>query len=256
MLTETRLLGSLAIAVIVPVGAGEAPPPGIFLERVRGAEAPVSLFAAADSHIRPETREAFARAGATLFTFEEMPRGARLARAAQLSVSSAESSLLLFLHADTILPVGWESAVRAALARGAAGGAFRLGFSSGGARMAWVAWWANLRTRFTRVPYGDQAPFVRRDVYERLGGHRPWPFLEDWDFSRRLVAAEGRGRIALLRERVETSPSRYLERGVVRAVLTNWRILARARRGEDPSRLAAEYAAPQRRRKSSTSPPP
>lgn len=228
-----------AIAVIVPVAAGEAPPPALFFERVMGAEAPVSLLAAADPRVAEETRIAFKSAGAILFTFEESPRGARLARAALGSPSSAE--IFVFLHADTLLPSGWDRSVRAAIGAGAAGGAFRLGFSGGGWRMAWVAWWANLRTRLTRVPYGDQAPFVRRDVYERLGGHRPWPFLEDWDFSRRLEEAEGSGRIALLRERVETSPRRYLERGVARAVLKNWEILWKLKRGESPERLAERY---------------
>jgi hypothetical protein len=104
-----------------------------------------------------------------------------------------------------------------------------------------VAAWANLRTRITKVPYGDQAPFVQRDVYERLGGHASWPFLEDWDFSRRLVAAEGRARVALLRARVETSPRRYLERGVTRTVLRNWEILRRVKGGEAPDQLATLY---------------
>ena len=107
--------------------------------------------------------------------------------------------------------------------------------------MAWVSAWANLRTSFTKVPYGDQAPFVRRDVYERLGGHAPWPFLEDWDFSRRLVATEGRARVALLRARVETSPRRYLDNGVARTVARNWEILRRVKRGEAPEQLAALY---------------
>jgi hypothetical protein len=52
--------------------------------------------------------------------------------------------------------------------------------------MRCVAFWANARTAFTRVPDGDQTPFVRRDVYERLGGHPLWPLLDDWDFARRL----------------------------------------------------------------------
>jgi hypothetical protein len=151
--------------------------------------------------------------------------------------------VLVFLHADTALPAGWADAVVRAIAEGAVGGAFRLGFSGGGFRMTWVAFWANVRTRFTRVPYGDQAPFVRRDVYERLGGHSPWPFLEDWDFSRRLVQAEGRRGIALLRERVETSPRRYLERGVARTVMRNWDILRRVKRGESPEKLAGRYRA-------------
>ncbi|MGA7990826.1 MAG: hypothetical protein WCC53_05285 [Thermoanaerobaculia bacterium] len=233
-------MASLSIAVIVPIGTGEAPPPELFFERVRRAAAPVSLLAAADARIRAETREVFRRAGAALLTFEEIPRGARLARAVQ-SLSLEESSLLLFLHADTILPSGWEEAARAALTRGAAGGAFRLGYAGGGWRMTWVAWWANLRTWWTRVPYGDQAPFVRRDAYERLGGHRPWPLLEDWDFSRRLVAAEGRKRVALLRARVATSPRRYLEKGVWKTVRGNWEILRRVRGGESPVELAKRY---------------
>ena len=225
-------MACLSFGIVVPVGAGVAPPSGIFFERVRGAEGPILLVAAADARIRPETRDAFERAGATLFTFEEIPRGARLASAAR-SLPLEESSVLLFLHCDTLLPDGWDREIRAALARGAAGGAFRLGFAGGGWRMRWVAAWANLRTRVTRVPYGDQAPFVRRDVYERLGGHRPWPFLEDWDFSRRLVAAEGGACVALLRARVETSPRRYLEKGVIRTVRRNWEILRRVR-GERP----------------------
>ncbi|MEO8053992.1 MAG: glycosyl transferase [Acidobacteriota bacterium] len=184
-------------------------------------------------------REAFAKAGARLH-LSPAPRGQRLREAAAL-LPLGESPLLLFLHADTILPVGWESAVRAAHGRGAAGGAFRLGFSGGDPRMAWVAAWANLRTRVTKVPYGDQAPFVRRDVYERLGGHEPWPFLEDWDFSRRLVAAEGKTRVEILRERVQTSPQRYLEKGVWKRVRGNWEILRRVKRGEAPEHLAALY---------------
>ena len=247
MLSEKRILGSLAIAVVVPVGAAEPPPPGVFFERVREAgteeaafEVAVSLCAAADARLRADTREAVERAGATLFTFEEIPRGARLARAVSL-LPSEESPLLLFLHCDTLLPAGWEAAVRAALARGASAGAFRLGFDGGGPRMAWVAAWANLRASVTRVPYGDQAPWVRRDVYERLGGHRPWPLLEDWDLSRRLLAAEGRTRIEILRERVRTSPRRYLERGVVQTVRKNWEILRKVKRGESPDTLAKLY---------------
>ena len=107
--------------------------------------------------------------------------------------------------------------------------------------MAWVAAWANLRTSLTKVPYGDQATWVRRDVYERLGGHAPWPFLEDWDFSRRLKRAEGRARIALLRARVRTSPRRYLEKGVLKTVMANWEILRRVRGGESPEHLAELY---------------
>jgi hypothetical protein len=235
-------LPPLSIGVVVPVGADEAPPPGVFFERLRGDPPfaqPASLLAAAHPGISSEVSDAFVRAGARLH-LSPAPRGQRLREAAAL-LPFEESPVLLFVHCDTLLPPGWDSAVRAALARGAAGGAFRLGFAGGGVRMAWVAWWANLRTRFTRVPYGDQAPFVRRDVYERLGGHRPWPLLEDWDFSRRLVASEGRARVAQLRARGESTPRRYLEKGVWKTVRRNWEILRRVKRGEAPEHLAALY---------------
>jgi hypothetical protein len=222
-----------AIAVIVPVAAGETTPPALFFERLSSAEAPVSLVVAADSKISANVREAFARAGARLH-LSPAPRGQRMREAA----SSSSEEIFLFLHTDTLLPLGWERAVRRAIAAGAVGGAFRLSFSGGGARMRWVAFWANSRTAFTRMPYGDQAPFVRRDVYERLSGHRPWPLLDDWDLARRVRDA---GPIVLLRDAVSTSPRRYLERGVTRTVLDNWRTLWRFRRGASPEELAELY---------------
>jgi hypothetical protein len=79
---------------------------------------------------------------------------------------------------------------------------------------------------------------MRRDVYEHLGGHRPWPLLEDWDLARRL---RGEGRVALLPLAVATSPRRYLERGVLRTVLKNWKILRKVKRGESAERLAELY---------------
>jgi len=228
----------------VPVGAAEAPPSPLFFERVRGVSARtrLSLVVAADSSVSSKAKDVFAAGGARLHT-SPAPRGRRLAEAV-VSLPFEESSLpplLLFLHADTLLPVAWDEEIGAALARGATGGAFRLGYDGGGWRMAWVAAWANVRTAWTRVPYGDQAPWVKRDVYDRLGGHAPWPFLEDWDFSRRLVAAEGRNRIEILRGRVRTSPRRYLERGVGRTVMLNWEILRKARGGESPEQLAELY---------------
>jgi hypothetical protein len=232
------------IAVIVPVAAGEAPPPGIFFERVLGGGRPgILLVAAADEESSSNVCEVFSRAGARIHR-SPASRGQRLREAALFtfeessSSSSAEISLFVFLHADTLLPSGWETGIRQAVADGAVGGAFRLSYSGGGARMRWVAFWANARTASTRVPYGDQAPFVRRDVYERLGGHPPWPLLDDWDFAKRL---REQGRIEILRDAVETSPRRYLERGVARTVLGNWKILWKARRGEPPEKLAERY---------------
>lgn len=217
------------ISVIVAVRGEPPPAPEILLPLAEAGE----VLVAATSDTPAETLDAFLFEGARVATADG-PRGRRLREAAGM----ATGEVLLFLHADTRLPAGWARAVEGALASGAVAGAFRLGFSGGGARMRWVAFWANARTRWTRVPYGDQAPFVRKDVYERAGGHAEWPLLDDVDLGRRLRDA---GPIAILEEPVLTSPRRYLERGVAKTVLLNWRILSRWRRGVSPEILAEEY---------------
>ena len=221
------------ITVIVPVRGETAPGPE-FLEPLL-SEA-VELVVAADARTEGDVLDAYRAAGAGVVT-SSGPRGERPREAARL----ASGEVLLFLHADTVLPAGWLAAVEGALAGGAVGGAFRLAFSGGSRRMAFVAFWANLRTAATGVPYGDQAPFVRRDVYDRLEGHRPWPLLEDVDLFRRL----GReGRIALLSPAVRTSPRRYLEGGVFRTVVSNRVLLLRWRLGASPETLARGYRRP------------
>lgn len=222
-----------SIRVIVPMSAGEALPPAAFFERIFEAAPRVELVVAADTRLPEASRHALEVSGATVCP-GEAPRGARLAKAA----SSARVPILLFLHADTLLPGGWRRFVEEAIESGAIGGAFRLAFDGGGARMAFVAFWANVRTALTRVPYGDQAPFVRRDVYEKLGGHRPWPLLEDLEFGTRLRQA---GRITILPAPVLTSPRRYLEKGVLWTLILNKRILFRYRRGASPEKLAQLY---------------
>jgi rSAM/selenodomain-associated transferase 2 len=212
-------------SVIVPL-RGEAPPdPGVLARLSR-----CDLVVAAHAGTASATLEAW-RLGGARVTTSAAPRGERLREASR----EAREDVLLFLHADTLLPEGWPALVERAIAGGAVSGAFRLAFAGGGPALRFVAWWANLRTSLTRIPYGDQAPFVRRDVYESVGGHPPWPLLDDYELSRRL---KGAGKMTLLPERVLTSPRRYLARGVLRTVLANWSILLRHRLGASPEELA------------------
>jgi rSAM/selenodomain-associated transferase 2 len=161
-------------------------------------------------------------------------RGSQLNRGAYATTGD----LLLFLHADTVLPEDAGVRVREAIGNGALGGGFRLRFRTRHPLMRFAGRMIDLRTRLSRCPLGDQAQFVRRDVFEELGGYREWPILEDLDFARRL---KRRGSTALLSPPVVTDARRYLRQGIVRTLLINWMIFALYFGGVSPHRLARLY---------------
>lgn len=124
----------------------------------------------------------------------------------------ATGEALLFLHADVALPPDGASLVLAAFADPqVVGGAFRIETVADG-REGWPSrwlWLADLRSKYSRLPYGDQALFVRRAVFEALHGFAPLPLFEDLDFSRRLRRA---GRVVRLRACVKVSGRRFMAR--------------------------------------------
>ncbi|HEY2739225.1 MAG TPA: TIGR04283 family arsenosugar biosynthesis glycosyltransferase [Thermoanaerobaculia bacterium] len=167
-------------------------------------------------------------------------RGGQLTRGAQGSNLSQgdPSDVLLFLHADTFLPPEAGTAVRAAVEAGAVGGAFCMRFDVDTPMLRLGARLINLRTRWTGLPLGDQAQFVRRDVFERLEGFRDWPILEDLDFAMRL---KREGRTVLLTDQVTTAARRFVNLGIVRTVATNWLIWSLFALGVSPHRLVRLY---------------
>jgi rSAM/selenodomain-associated transferase 2 len=162
-------------------------------------------------------------------------RGGQLNRGA---AAAANADLLLFLHADTLPPADAARRIREAVAAGVRGGAFLLRFDVDRPKLRLGAWLINLRTRLTRLPLGDQAHFVTRETFERLGGYKEWPILEDLDFAWRL---RRHGRMVILDDRVTTAARRFLEGGVVRTVATNWLIWLLFCLGVSPYRLARLY---------------
>lgn len=159
-------------------------------------------------------------------------------RAVQMNAgaAAARGDILLFLHADTVLPADYRRQVESTLqAPGVVGGAFRLAFDDPRLSLRLVAAGANLRSKLAQLPYGDQAIFVRRETFEDLGGFRDLPVMEDYDFVRRLRL---RGRIALAPAYVRTSARRWLKHGIWRTTLNHQRMLLGWRLGVSPERLA------------------
>jgi rSAM/selenodomain-associated transferase 2 len=141
---------------------------------------------------------------------------ARRGRAEQMNAGAraATGDILLFLHADTLLPHDALRSVREAVATGIAGGAFHMRYDSPGAVYRLAAAAANLYCRFTGDCFGDRAIFATREAFERVRGYRPLHVMEDLDFTSRL---RRRGfRLRLLPGRVTTSARRFGELGIVR----------------------------------------
>lgn len=164
------------------------------------------------------------------------PRG----RARQMNAGAAlaRGDVLLFLHADTRLPVDAEGLVRAAIAAGADWGRFDVRIDGQSPWLPLVAALMNRRSRLTGIATGDQAMFVRRALFMALGGFPDQPLMEDIELSRRLKA---RARPACLRERVLTSGRRWERHGVLRTVLLMWSLRLRYFFGASPRALAKAY---------------
>lgn len=160
------------------------------------------------------------------------------ARQFNRGAEAATNELLIFLHADTVLPPRAAEHVATALANGTAFGGFRISFIERLARLHVAAFMINLRTSFTRCPWGDQAQFIRRSVFLAEGGFREMPLMEDYELAIRM---KRRGRTKVLPMRVRTSGRRFLRKGVLRTAAMNWRIIAAYRMGADPKELARLY---------------
>ena len=151
-------------------------------------------------------------------TVVSAPRGR--ARGLNAGAAHATGDVLLFLHADTRLPARGLTALRAALAdTDVVGGRFRLRFDRQTAALRLTQAWINARDALLGGYTGDQAVFVRRETFNRLGGYAPLPLMEDLEFARRLGRA---GRVVRLREAVTTSARRWERLGLVR---TNLRMI-------------------------------
>jgi rSAM/selenodomain-associated transferase 2 len=154
--------------------------------------------------------------------------------------SVARGEILLFLHADTRLPPDALKKAAAVLEdERFVGGAFDLGIDSDRLILRYIAARARFRSHLNRIPYGDQAIFIKRDYFESIGGYKETPLMEDIDLMRR-IKKDGR-KIRILRERVATSPRRWETEGAIYTTLRNQALVSLYYLGVSPRTLARFY---------------
>lgn len=129
----------------------------------------------------------------------------------------AKGDTLLFLHADTIPPKNGFPLIHDALQDNSVGGAFKVTFDRGGWLMKLIEFRSNFRASAFKIFFGDQAIFVRKDVFIRMNGFKNLPIMEDLEFSSRM---KKQGKVALIKEPVLTSARKFLHKGMVKTYLS------------------------------------
>ena len=220
-----------ALAIVVPMLDEAATLPALLVHlagwRARGCEVVLVDGGSRDDSV------AMARAAGLRVVVAERGRARQMNAGAQ----ACGGALLLFLHADTRLPEAADAMVRAALAV-QAWGRFDVHIDGRPRMLRVVAALMNLRSRLSGIATGDQAIFVRREVFEAAGGFPDQPLMEDIELSRRLLRVS---RPACLRARVRTSGRRWEQRGVWRTIALMWRLRWAYWRGVPAERLAEAY---------------
>jgi len=162
------------------------------------------------------------------------------ARQMNRGAEDAAGAYLIFLHADTRLPSSALTLIEQVMAdKEISGGAFDLRIDSEKASLKLISRVASFRSRLTRIPYGDQAIFIRKDVFNRLGQYPAVPLMEDVALMRHIKKA-GR-RIHIIPECATTSPRRWETEGIVFTTLRNWFLISAYLLGMAPDRLQRFY---------------
>jgi rSAM/selenodomain-associated transferase 2 len=161
-------------------------------------------------------------------------RGVQLAAGA----GAAKGDWLLFLHSDTLLAQGWrEAAERHMIGQRGKAACFRFRLDAREWQARLVETGVALRVRLLGLPYGDQGLLISRRLYDRLGGYRPLPLMEDVDLVRRI----GGPRLERLAAAALTSPERWRRDGWLRRSLRNLLCLAFYWSGMSAERVARLY---------------
>jgi rSAM/selenodomain-associated transferase 2 len=162
-------------------------------------------------------------------------------RAIQMNTGAnlASTDILLFLHADTRLPKNADQIIKQALEdRRFLWGRFNVEISGQALMLKVVAWFMNHRSRLSSIVTGDQAIFIRRDLFKKIGGFPEQALMEDIEFSKCL---KGISKPIALREKVLTSGRRWEKKGIWRTIFLMWSLRFAYWRGASAEQLASKY---------------
>ncbi|MBI4936848.1 MAG: TIGR04283 family arsenosugar biosynthesis glycosyltransferase [Nitrosomonadales bacterium] len=227
----------MQLSVIIPVLNEAASLPGL-LEHLAPLRAGGAEVIVADGGSGDGSPQLASRAGVRL-----VAAGRGRARQMNAGAAAASGDVLLFLHADTILPILAGQAIEAAIRGGGraterAWGRFDVRIDGRPFMLRVIAALMNWRSRLTGIATGDQAMFVTRRAFEAAGGFPEQPLMEDIELSKRLRALS---RPICLAERVTTSGRRWEANGVWRTIWLMWRLRWAYWRGVDAAELARLY---------------
>ncbi|MDB9538433.1 TIGR04283 family arsenosugar biosynthesis glycosyltransferase [Anabaenopsis tanganyikae CS-531] len=162
-------------------------------------------------------------------------------RATQMNTGAmaASGDILLFLHADTRLPPGFDGMIRTAVQQPQmVAGAFALQINATLWTLRWVEKGVNWRSRFCQMPYGDQAIFLTAEVFDQVGHFPDLPIMEDFELIRRLQSI---GKIIIIPVPVITSARRWLQKGVFYTTILNQIVITAYLLGISPKRIRRWY---------------
>jgi rSAM/selenodomain-associated transferase 2 len=157
-----------------------------------------------------------------------------------LGAAAATGEILLFLHGDSRLPLGFDRLIRQTMSvdQPPIAGAFWLGIEAPQRSLRWVERGVQWRSQVCQMPYGDQGIFLQAKIFEELGGFPDLPIMEDFELIRRL---RKRGKILIISQSVMTSARRWLQKGILKTTLINQLMVLGYLVGVSPERLLELY---------------
>lgn len=222
------------LSVIIPT-LNEAENIGELIAFIKNEKVKTEIIIS-DADSSDRTKEIAAARGAKIINSKQGNRGLQLNRGAEI----ASAPLLLFLHADSTLEKTALTSLVDKMQRNQnkIGGCFSLKIESEHPLLKFISWSSNLRAKYLNLIFGDQGIFIKKEVFEKLGGFPEIELMEDWEFSKKMKKA---GEILFLDKRIYTSARRWEEYGVLKTILLMHKIKILYLFGYSPQKLKKIY---------------